>query len=148
MLWNIFSFKMKGYVLPDLFLMLWFQKYSLDTVGFRTYGVYEYKRIQLNTCFPTWRFPKPFFIFPLLWIGMILFFLKTFLLDWMWFSCVDGSSVHYINQRRPMFVLSISFTIFLRFQNIFLTFQNDFVNISKSIFVGPLYQSGKTDNCW
>ena len=101
----ILSFEMKGDVISDHFLMLWFQKDSLDTVGFRTYGVYEYKRIQLNTCFPTWRFPKPFFIFPLLWIGMILFFLKTFLLDWMWFSCVDGSSVHYINQRRPMFVL-------------------------------------------
>ena len=66
----------------------------------------------------------------------------------MWFSCVDGSSVHYINQRRPMFVLSISFTIFLLFQNIFLIFQNAFVNISESIFFSPLYQSGKTDNCW
>ena len=29
---------MLGYVIPDHFLMLWFQKDSLDTVGFRTYG--------------------------------------------------------------------------------------------------------------
>ena len=27
-----------GYVVSDHFLMLWFQKDSLDTVGFRTYG--------------------------------------------------------------------------------------------------------------
>ena len=34
----ILSFKMKGDVISDHFLMLWFQKDSLDTVGFRTYG--------------------------------------------------------------------------------------------------------------
>ena len=34
----IISFKMKGEVISDLFLMLWFQKDSLNTVGFRTYG--------------------------------------------------------------------------------------------------------------
>ena len=34
----ILSFKMKGGVISGHFLMLWFQKYSLDTVGFRTYG--------------------------------------------------------------------------------------------------------------
>ena len=27
---------MEGEVISDHFLMLWFQKYSLDTVGFRT----------------------------------------------------------------------------------------------------------------
>ena len=32
------SFKMKGGFISDHFLMLWFQKDSLDTVGFRTYG--------------------------------------------------------------------------------------------------------------
>ena len=32
----ILSFKMKGDVRSDHFLMLWFQKKSLDTVGFRT----------------------------------------------------------------------------------------------------------------
>ena len=32
----ILSFKMKGDVISDHFLMLWFQKDSLDTVGFRT----------------------------------------------------------------------------------------------------------------
>ena len=32
----IFSFEMKGDVIHDHFLMLWFQKDSLDTVGFRT----------------------------------------------------------------------------------------------------------------
>ena len=32
----IFSFKMKGDVISDHFLMLWFQKDSLDTVGFKT----------------------------------------------------------------------------------------------------------------
>ena len=31
------SFKMKGDVISDHFLMLWFQKDSLDTVGFRTF---------------------------------------------------------------------------------------------------------------
>ena len=31
------SFKMKGDVISDHFLMLWFQKYSPDTVGFRTF---------------------------------------------------------------------------------------------------------------
>ena len=34
----ILSFKMKGDVISDHFLMLWFQKDSLDTVGFRTLG--------------------------------------------------------------------------------------------------------------
>ena len=34
----ILSFKMKGDVIPDHFLMLRFQKDPLDTVGFRTYG--------------------------------------------------------------------------------------------------------------
>ena len=33
----ILSFKMKGDVISDHFLMLWFQKDSLDTVGFRTF---------------------------------------------------------------------------------------------------------------
>ena len=32
------SFKMKGDVISNYFLMLWFQNDSLDTVGFRTYG--------------------------------------------------------------------------------------------------------------
>ena len=32
------SFKMKGDVISDHFLVLWFQKDSLDTVGFRNYG--------------------------------------------------------------------------------------------------------------
>ena len=32
------SFKMKGGIISDHFLMLWFQKDSLDTVNFRTYG--------------------------------------------------------------------------------------------------------------
>ena len=32
------SFKMKGDVISDHFLILWFQKDSLDTVGFMTYG--------------------------------------------------------------------------------------------------------------
>ena len=34
----ILSFKMKGDDISDHFLMLWFQKYFLDTVGFTTYG--------------------------------------------------------------------------------------------------------------
>ena len=34
----ILSLKMKGDVISDHFLMLWFQKDSLDTVGFTTYG--------------------------------------------------------------------------------------------------------------
>ena len=34
----ILSFEMKGDVMSDHFLMLWSQKDSLDTVGFRTYG--------------------------------------------------------------------------------------------------------------
>ena len=34
----ISSFKMKGDVIFDHFLLLWFQKGSLDTVSFRTYG--------------------------------------------------------------------------------------------------------------
>ena len=33
----ISSFKMKGDVISDPFLMLWFQKDSLDTVSFRTF---------------------------------------------------------------------------------------------------------------
>ena len=33
----ISSFKMKGDVISDHFLMLWFQKDSLDTFGFRTF---------------------------------------------------------------------------------------------------------------
>ena len=31
----IISFRMKGDVISNQFLMLWFQKYSLDTVGFK-----------------------------------------------------------------------------------------------------------------
>ena len=31
---------MNGDVIPDHFLMLWFQKYSLDTVGFRTFRTF------------------------------------------------------------------------------------------------------------
>ena len=34
----ILSFRMKGDVISDHFLMLWFQKDSLNTVGNRTYG--------------------------------------------------------------------------------------------------------------
>ena len=34
----ILSFKMKGDVISDHFLMLWFQDDSLDTVSFRTLG--------------------------------------------------------------------------------------------------------------
>ena len=33
----ILSFKMKGDVISDHFLMLWFQKDSLDTIGFSTF---------------------------------------------------------------------------------------------------------------
>ena len=33
----IFSFEMKGDVIHDQFLMLWFQKDSLYTVGFKTF---------------------------------------------------------------------------------------------------------------
>ena len=33
----ILSFKMKGDVISDHFVMLWFQKDSLETVGFRTF---------------------------------------------------------------------------------------------------------------
>ena len=33
----ILSFKMKGDVISDHILMLWFQKDSLDTVSFRTF---------------------------------------------------------------------------------------------------------------
>ena len=36
MIQMMLSFKMKGVVISDNFLMLWFQKESLDTVGFRT----------------------------------------------------------------------------------------------------------------
>ena len=32
------SLKMKGDVMSNQFLMLWFQKDSLDTIGLRTYG--------------------------------------------------------------------------------------------------------------
>ena len=35
------SFKMKGDALSDHFLMLWFQKGSLDTVGFRTFRTFR-----------------------------------------------------------------------------------------------------------
>ena len=34
----ILSLKLKGDVISDRFLMLWFRKDSVDTVGFRTYG--------------------------------------------------------------------------------------------------------------
>ena len=37
----ILSFKMRGDVIPDHFLMLWFQKDSLDTVGFRTFRTFR-----------------------------------------------------------------------------------------------------------
>ena len=33
------SFKMKGDVISELFLIIWFQKDSLDTVGLRTFRV-------------------------------------------------------------------------------------------------------------
>ena len=33
----ILSFKMKGDIISDHFFMLWFQKDSQDTVGFRTF---------------------------------------------------------------------------------------------------------------
>ena len=33
----ILSFNMKGDLISDQFLMLWFQKDSLDTVGFKTF---------------------------------------------------------------------------------------------------------------
>ena len=36
----ILSFEMKGVVIPDHFLMLWFQKDILDTVGFRTFRTF------------------------------------------------------------------------------------------------------------
>ena len=41
----ILSFKMKGDVISDYFLMLWFQKDSQDPVGFRTFrsGVQKIK---------------------------------------------------------------------------------------------------------
>ena len=35
------SFKMKGGIISDHFLMLWFQKDSLDTVGFRTFRTFD-----------------------------------------------------------------------------------------------------------
>ena len=38
MKYMILSFKMKGNVISDQFLMLWFQKESLDTVSFWAYG--------------------------------------------------------------------------------------------------------------
>ena len=37
----ILSFKMKGVVISDHFLMLWLQKDSSDIVGFRTLGLLE-----------------------------------------------------------------------------------------------------------
>ena len=37
----ILSFKMKGGVISDHFLMLWFQKDSLDTVGFRSFRTFR-----------------------------------------------------------------------------------------------------------
>ena len=37
----ILSFKMKGDVISDHFLMLWFQKDSFDTVGFRTFRTFR-----------------------------------------------------------------------------------------------------------
>ena len=37
----ILSFKMKGDVVSDQFMMLWFQKDSLNTVGFRTFGMFR-----------------------------------------------------------------------------------------------------------
>ena len=37
----ILSFKMKGDVIADHFLTLWFQKDSLDTVGFRTFRTFR-----------------------------------------------------------------------------------------------------------
>ena len=42
-----------------------------------------------------------------------MFFLPTFLyyLDGMLYSCVDGSSVHYINQRRPISVCKKYFLV-------------------------------------
>ena len=36
----ILSFNMKGDLISDQFLMLWFQKDSLDTVGFRTFRTF------------------------------------------------------------------------------------------------------------
>ena len=41
----ISSFKMKGYVISDHFLMLWFQKDSLDTVSFRTFRTFRGSRV-------------------------------------------------------------------------------------------------------
>ena len=37
----ILSFKMKGDVISHHFLMLWFPKDSLDTVGFRTFRTFR-----------------------------------------------------------------------------------------------------------
>ena len=37
----ILSFKMKGDVIFDHFLMLWFQKDSLDSVGLRTFRTFR-----------------------------------------------------------------------------------------------------------
>ena len=37
----ISSFEMKGDVTSDYFLMLWFQKDSQDTVGFRTFRTFR-----------------------------------------------------------------------------------------------------------
>ena len=37
----ISSFKVKGDIIPDHFGVLWFQKDSLDTVGFRTFRTFS-----------------------------------------------------------------------------------------------------------
>ena len=37
----ILSFEMRGDVIPGHFLMLWFQKDSLDTVGFGTFRTFR-----------------------------------------------------------------------------------------------------------
>ena len=42
--------KMKGDVISDHFLMLWFQKDSLDTVGFRSYSG-EYRVLNQKVTF-------------------------------------------------------------------------------------------------
>ena len=39
---TILSFTIKGDVISDHFLMLWFQKDSLNTVGFRTFRVFKW----------------------------------------------------------------------------------------------------------
>ena len=37
----ILSFKMKGDVISDHLLMLWFRRDSLDTIGFRTFSTFR-----------------------------------------------------------------------------------------------------------